>query len=139
MALEFLHGYTTATSQFHDMLRLINYIHDYRLVDDITLKDLQEEIFAKIPELIAESNLHTTLDIKSIDPKEEKNVLNVKAVEEIVLDVKTESITEIDGLGDNINEFSEFLSLEDNDFKDDKIYKVCHFKACTNYKPNLLS
>ena len=99
-------------------------------MDDTTLKDLQEEIFAKIPEIMAEINLNTTLDIKNITPKEEKNV---KAIEEIVLDVKTEAIAEIDDLGDHINEISEFISLEESDFKDGKIYKVCLFTA---YKPN---
>ena len=87
-------------------------------MDDTTLKDLQEEIFAKIPEIMAEINLNTTLDIKNITPKEEKNV---KAIEEIVLDVKTEAIAEIDDLGDHMNEISEFISLEESDFKDSKI------------------
>ena len=93
------------------------------------MKDLQEEIFAKIPEIMAEINLNTTLDIKNITPKEEKNV---KAIEEIVLDVKTEAIAEIDDLGDHINEISEFISLEESDFKDGKIYKVCLFTAYIN-------
>ena len=106
---------------------LVNQTFGYRLIDDLTLKDIQDEIFEKIPQLIEES-----LDLQNNVINHEnyfgssRKKLKLEENDKPKINgedcgIKEETIAEIENdLVDHIDDLSQLLSLEedgDEDFK----------------------
>ena len=102
---------------------LVNQTFGLKIVDNLTLKDIQDEIFEKIPQLLEETiEIQTNIidnEIKTTTKLKEEIINPPKFNGEVELNVKEETIAELEeNFGDNLEDISNLISMDDS-FDDD--------------------
>ncbi len=120
---------------------LVNQTFGVKLVDSVTLKDIQDEIFEKIPFLLEETiDIQTNIidnEIKSTTKLKEEILNPSKLNGEVELNVKEETIAELEeNFGENLEDISNIISMEDSfdeDYKPPSIRLIRKArKSCKN-------